>query len=81
MEWPRHDMGFVCRKCGSPSVELPSTITEDSLVACGRCREVIGSWLDYKRAISRSIRSAGGAAAAACSADPIVDLAVGMQKR
>ncbi|WP_147283721.1 hypothetical protein [Bosea caraganae] len=80
MKMPQGDAGFVCRKCGSPSIELPTPITEEALVMCGRCREVIGSWLDYKRTISRSIRSAGGNAVA-WSADPIIDLAVSMQKR
>lgn len=80
MGFVQRDLGFVCRKCGSPSIELPNHLTEDALVACGRCHELIGSWLDYKRAVSRSIRSSGGGAAV-WSADPIVDPAMSMQKR
>lgn len=75
-----NDAGFVCQSCGSPSIELPGELNEEALVSCGRCHQVIGSWHDYKRAISRSI-CAGNGGAPAWSADPIVDLAVTTQKR
>lgn len=68
---------FACIVCGSPSIVLPVVLVDDAVVSCGGCQSAIGSWIDYKSYVSRSIHAESAAMpthAAAC-VDPILTAA------
>lgn len=46
---------FHCEACGSPSVSLPDRLEADSPVRCSGCGRPLGSWSDYRRAVSSVI--------------------------
>lgn len=46
---------FLCEVCGSPSVSLPARLDADSPVCCSGCGQRLGSWADYRRAVSSLI--------------------------
>lgn len=46
---------FSTCACGSPSINIPAIIVDEAPISCGGCGKFIGSWLGYKRFVSRSI--------------------------
>ena len=62
---------FACRNCDSPSITIPAELIDSAAVLCAGCQSVIGSWIDYKSFISRSIHSEARASRRVCI-DPII---------
>lgn len=65
------NLEFRCGTCGSPHVSIPSELSCDSSVTCGRCGAFVATWSDYRKAISLVISSKG-----AVAADPVHDIPV-----
>ncbi|PZU95154.1 MAG: hypothetical protein DI527_01150 [Chelatococcus sp.] len=63
----RVDQMFECWCCGSPAVALPKTLAVTAIVRCATCGSDLGTWQDYKNAISVALARSG----ALLSADPI----------
>lgn len=64
----RVDAIFECRCCGSPAVSLPINLTVADIVRCAGCGSELGTWQDYKNAISFALVNSG----TPLSADPIL---------
>lgn len=64
----RVDAIFECRCCGSPAVSLPNNLTIAAIVRCAGCGSELGTWQDYKSAISVALVNSG----TPLSADPIL---------
>lgn len=46
---------FECEGCGSPSIILPSVLSDDALVHCSSCGACLGSWQAFKHRAERII--------------------------
>jgi hypothetical protein len=64
----RVDQMFECPSCGSPAVSLPKTLAITAIVRCAPCGSDLGSWQDYKNAISVALVRSG----TLLSADPVL---------
>lgn len=64
----RVDQMFECWCCGSPAVALPKTLAVTAIVRCATCGSDLGTWQNYKNAISVALARSG----ALLSADPIL---------
>lgn len=46
---------FRCETCGSPHVSIPSILTPESQVLCGRCSRPVATWEDYREALCLAV--------------------------
>ena len=51
---------FACANCGSPSVNLPDTLIDESVVECRGCGRTISSWAEFKRRTAQIIAAEHG---------------------
>jgi len=63
----RVDQMFECPSCGSPAVSLPKNLAVAAIVRCAGCGSDLGTWQDYKNAVSVALVRSG----TLLSADPI----------
>ncbi|WP_139221325.1 hypothetical protein [Bosea sp. OK403] len=46
---------FGCEACGSPSVDLPSPLTESCVIRCHACGKCITTWREFRERIHAEI--------------------------